>query len=268
MSRIRAGEVTLGYDLTGPEDAENVIFLNGLGGPKEGWRFQVPVLAEHFRVLTIDNRGVGESDAPDHPYTIQMFAHDAANVMTALGWSDAHVVGQSMGGMIAQEFALAFPHRTKSVAILCSTPGGSNAVPPRPEVLELWSKRDSMSPEEFERRSAELGYSATFRRKHPDLLEELIAEARAMRPEEYVFRRHLEAAMKHDASARLRWIEAPALVVHGTDDALLPHPNGESIARLVRHSRLELFDGAGHALGVERQEELNALLGAWFDENS
>jgi 3-oxoadipate enol-lactonase len=268
MVRIRAGEITLGYEVSGPDGGERVVMLNGLGGPKEGWRFQVPTLSEHFHVLTIDNRGVGESDKPDHPYSIQMFAHDAANVMVALGWGDAHVVGASMGGMIAQEFALAFPHMTKSVSILCSTPGGSSAVPPSPEVLQLWSKRDSMPSEEFERQSAELGYSRSFREKNPELLEELIAESQAMRPAEYIFRRHLEAAMKHDASTRLKWIDAPVLVVHGTDDALLPHPNGEAIARSVRNAHLELFEGAGHALGVERQDELNALLSKWIDENS
>ena len=268
MARVRAGDVTLGYDIVGPDGAERVVMLNGLGGPKEGWRFQAPALAERFQVLLIDNRGVGESDKPNHPYSIQMFAHDAANLMAALGWEQAHVVGQSMGGMIAQEFALAFPFKTKSVAILCSTAGGSAATPPRPEVLELWSKRESMPPEEFERRSAELGYSKAFRSTHPDLVAQLIAESLSMRPAEYVFRRHLEAAMRHDASTRLRWLEAPTLVVHGTDDALLPHPNGEAIAKLVPRARLEIFEGAGHALGVERQNELNRLLIEWIESNS
>lgn len=268
MARIRAGEVVLGYELTGPDDGERVVMLSGLGGPKEGWRFQAPFLAERFRVLTIDNRGVGESDKPDHPYSIQMFAHDAANVMTALGWGDAHVVGASMGGMIAQEFALAFPHRTKSVSILCSSAGGPDAVPPRPEVFELWSKRDSMSPEEFERRGAELGFSTSFREKNPELLEELIAQGQTMRPAEYIFRRHLSASLKHDTSARLGWVDAAVLVIHGSDDALLPHPNGERIAKLVRRSCLHLFEDTGHAVGIERRDEVNELLAEWVGEHS
>ncbi|MER3521171.1 MAG: alpha/beta hydrolase, partial [Acidimicrobiia bacterium] len=217
MARIKVGEVELGYQVSGKDSAERVVLLAGLGGPKESWRFQVPALSRHFQVLVIDNRGVGESDKPDHPYSIQMFAHDAANVMAALGWKEAHIVGQSMGGMIAQEFAIGFPYMTKSLVVLCSTAGGSKSVPPRREVLELWSKREEMSAEEFERNSAELGYSESFRQNNPELLEELIQEARAMRPVEYVFRRHLEAALKHDASTRLKWVQAPALVVHGTE---------------------------------------------------
>ncbi len=268
MARIQAGEVTLGYQVTGKEGSERVLLLNGLGGPKEGWRFQVPALAERFQVLTIDNRGVGESDKPDHTYTIQMFARDAANVMSALGWDRAHVVGQSMGGMIAQEFALAFPYMTKSVTILCSTAGGSSTHPPRPEVLELWASRGEMPAEEFERRSAELGYSEAFRRENPDLLDELIAESLAMRPEEFVFRRHLEAALRHDATTRLRYLEAPTLVVHGTDDALLPHPNGEKLAKLVRGAELRLLEGVGHAIGVERKDELNSMLVEWIASNA
>lgn len=268
MPRIRAGDIEVGYEIRGPEGSERVLLLAGLGGPKESWRFQVPALAERFQVLAVDNRGVGESDKPDHPYSIQMFAHDAANVMAAVGWKDAHVVGQSMGGMIAQEFAIGFPHLTKSLSILCSTAGGSKSVPPSSEVLELWSKRDVMPAEEFERKAAELAYSASFRENNPELLEELIAEARAMRPAEYVFMRHLEAALKHDASARLRWVQAPTLVVHGTEDALLPHPNGETLAKLVPRATFVSFEGAGHALGVERRDNLNQLLMEWIGKSA
>ncbi len=268
MARIRTGEVFLGYETHGPEDGDKVVLLSGLGGTKEAWRFQVPALSEKFRVLTIDNRGVGESDNPDHPYTIQMFAYDAANVMAALGWDSAHIVGQSMGGMIAQEFAIAFPHKRKSVAILCSTPGGDRAVPPRREVLDLWLARDKIPPEEFEKKSAALGFSEEFRKSHPEVIEKIVEEELPRRPSEQVYRRHLEASLKHDATTRLRWIGAPTLVVHGTDDWLLPHRNGEVIAELINRARLHLFEGVGHAIGIERQKELDSLLIDWFEENS
>lgn len=268
MPRVRAGDVELGYEILGPEDGEPVVFIQGLGGVKEGWRFQVPAVSEHFKVLLFDNRGVGESDKPDHQYSIPMFASDLSHLLAAIGWDSAHIIGGSMGGMIAQEFVLGFPYKVRSLTLLYTTPGGNKAVPPRQEVMALWAGRDSMTPEEAERLGAELGYSKGFRDANPELLEELIADSIKQRPADYVFLRHLEAAMKHDAVSRLRWISVPTLLAHGTDDWLLPHENSERLANLIPNARLELFDGAGHALGIEYQDELNRLLIDWVRSNS
>lgn len=268
MATLQVGEVTLGYALSGPEDGEPVVLFSGLGGPKEAWRYVLPHLESQFRVLTIDNRGTGESDKPDHQYTIAMFAADAFGLMGALGMGSAHVVGASMGGMIAQEFTLAFPHKVRSLALLCTSPGGREATPPRPEVLELWSRRQSMDPFEFEMKAAELGFSERFREAHPERIQAVVEESIGSRPPDYVFVRHAAAAMAHDAVDRLKRIMAPTLVVHGTDDWLLPHQNAEALARLIPHVRLELLEGAGHALDVERTDELVALLVDWILENS
>jgi len=95
------------YQETGSGDA--LLLINGLGGTCLGWEPLVPALAEHFRVITSDNRGVGRSSAPPGPYTTQQMADDAAALLAHLGVTRAHVVGSSMGGMIAQELALTYP---------------------------------------------------------------------------------------------------------------------------------------------------------------
>lgn len=268
MARIRVGEIEMGYEILGADDGEPVVFIQGLGGPKEGWRFQAGPLSEEFRILIFDNRGVGDSDRPDHRYSIPMFASDLSGLMVALGWDSAHIVGGSMGGMIAQEFALAFPYKVRSLTLLYTTPGGRSQAPPRSEAIAHWSSQTGKTDEELAQAGAEIGYSKGFREANPELMTELIAGSVKEAPEPQMFLRHLDAAMRHDASTRLHHLDMPVLLAHGTDDWLLPHENSQAIQGMVRGSRLELFEGAGHALGIEYQDELNGLLASWFREHS
>lgn len=268
VPKVNIGDIEIAYEIKGPEEGEPIVFIQGLGGPKEGWRFQADPLSEEFRVLVFDNRGVGDSDKPEHRYSIPMFAADLSGLLTAIGWDSAHIVGGSMGGMIAQEFALAFPWKVRTLILLYTTPGGRDQIPPRPEVLEHWANQAAMTREEVARAGAILGYSRQFREAHPELMEELIEQSIMEAPSPETFVRHMEAAVRHDASTRLHFLDMPVLVAHGTDDWLLPHQNGERLAELIRGARLELFDGAGHALGVEYQEELNRLIADWVREHS
>ncbi len=107
------------YEETG--GGEPLILIMGFGGDHLAWAFQVRALAEHYRVVTFDNRGAGQSDAPELPYTIRTMADDTAGLIAALGIERAHVVGVSMGGMIAQELALAYPRRVRSLHLGCTT---------------------------------------------------------------------------------------------------------------------------------------------------
>src|SRR5438046_8889941 len=119
------------YEETG--GGEPLILIMGFGGDHLAWAFQVRALAEHYRVVTFDNRGAGQSDAPEPPYTIRTMADDTAGLIAALGIERAHVVGVSMGGMIAPARALASPGRRRRLHLGCTTarPGTHlNALPP------------------------------------------------------------------------------------------------------------------------------------------
>ncbi|MGN6754540.1 MAG: alpha/beta fold hydrolase, partial [Intrasporangium sp.] len=114
MPTANVNGVTLNYELTG-EGPETIVLINGLADDIESWGFQVPDFVDAgYRVLTIDNRGIGKSDAPEGPYTSRMLADDAKAVVDQLGITGFHLMGVSMGGMISQEYALAYPDDLKS----------------------------------------------------------------------------------------------------------------------------------------------------------
>src|SRR5215470_1386849 len=127
---------------------EPILLIMGLGYTLDMWHRTVPLLSRHYRTILFDNRGVGRSDSPPGPYSIPQMAGDAAAVITAAACDRVHVFGVSMGGMIAQEFALAFPDRVVSLILGCTAAGGPQAIPAEPEVLAALGARALMTAEE------------------------------------------------------------------------------------------------------------------------
>src|SRR3989442_5739765 len=129
-------------------EGEPVLLIMGLGYPSDMWYRTRPHLAARYRTIALDNRGVGRSDVPPGPYPIALMASDGAGVLDAGGIESAHVFGVSMGGMIAQEFALQYPKRVRSLILACTAAGGPHAVRAEPEVVQLLMSRSELSPEE------------------------------------------------------------------------------------------------------------------------
>src|ERR1700676_1629689 len=126
---------------------EPVLLIMGLGYPSAMWYRIRPTLAASYRTISLDNRGPGLSDTPPGPYPIRQMASDAAAVLEAAGVESAHVFGVSMGGMIAQEFALQYPKRVRSLILGCTAAGGPHAVRSEPEAAQMLMTRDKMSPQ-------------------------------------------------------------------------------------------------------------------------
>ena len=127
LPRRRPRERRIAWERHGA--GEPLLLVHGLGYARWGWEPVLPGLAERFDVLLFDNRGIGESDAPPGPYTVAELAGDAVAVLDEAGVERAHVVGTSLGGMVAQELALAHPGRVDRLVLACTTPGGPQAFP-------------------------------------------------------------------------------------------------------------------------------------------
>src|SRR5215831_15678400 len=129
-------------------NGDPILLIMGLGYPAIAWYRTRPVLAREFRTIALDNRGVGRSERPSGPYPIPLMASDAAAVLDAAGVENAHVYGVSMGGMIAQEFALQYPQRVRSLILGCTAAGGPTAIRAEAAATEMVMQRGNMTREE------------------------------------------------------------------------------------------------------------------------
>jgi pimeloyl-ACP methyl ester carboxylesterase len=241
---------------------EPVLLIMGLGSNAYGWYRTIPWLSD-FRVITFDNRGAGGSDKPDGPYTVPMMAADAAGLLDASGHHSADVIGASLGGMIAQRFALAYPDRLRALVLICTTPGGRHAVQPSGDVTAALVQGGE-DPSTVYRRNAWFLYGEETRARHPERIDEDIEYRSKIPTQPTGYFGQIQAAMAHDTWDELPSIAAPTLVVHGEADLLVPTPNGVRLAERIAGAELTLIPGAGHmlqsdALGVVRSAVLEFL---------
>jgi pimeloyl-ACP methyl ester carboxylesterase len=227
-----------------------VLLIMGLGSNAYGWHRTIPWLAERYEAIAFDNRGTGRSDAPAGEYTIAQMAADAAAVLDAAGHRTAHVVGASLGGMIAQRFALTYPDRVRTLTLLCTTPGGRNAARASDAVMAgLVGGGDD--PAAVYRKNAWFLYGEETRTRFPDRIEEDIVHRAKIPTTPGGYFGQLRAAMGHDTWDELATLAVPTLVVHGDADLLVPTDNGRFLADRIPGAELVLLPGAGHMLQAD-----------------
>jgi 3-oxoadipate enol-lactonase len=231
-----------------------VLMIMGLGLSGGAWWRTVPVLSRSLRVITFDNRGVGRSSARFPSYTIEAMADDAVSVLDAAGVDRAHVYGFSLGGMVAQQLALRQPGRVRSLVLGATHAGGPRAVRPDPDVIAFFRRRARMRAQEAARASVPFNYGPRCRREHKDRIAEDIARRLAHPFPEAAYRAQMFAAALHNCHRRLRRIEAPALVVHGRHDRVVPVANAEILAERIPGAKLRILADAGHLYPTEQPE--------------
>ena len=236
------------YEVHGTGDP--VLLIMGLGSNAYGWHRTIPWLDERYQAIAFDNRGTGRSDVPEGAYTIAQMADDAAAVLDATGHDRAHVIGASLGGMIAQRLAIAHPRRLRSLVLVCTTPGGRHATRASGEVTEALVQTGE-DPSTAYRRNAWFLYGEDTRTNHPERIEEDVAARTKIPTGATGYFGQLQAATEHDTWEELPAIAVPTLVVHGDADLLIPTANGERLAERIPGARLVLIPGAGHMLQAD-----------------
>ncbi len=229
---------------------EPLLLIMGLGYVAAMWYRTRPVLSQHFRTIAFDNRGVGRSDVPPGPYAIATMASDAAAVLDAAGVSHAHVFGVSMGGMIAQEFALQYPARTRSLILGCTAAGGPSAVRAESKVTDVLLAR-GMTIEQAREAILPYIYDAATAREKID--EDTVVRQRWL-PSPAGYLAQLQGILAWESCSRIDRITAPTLVIHGKSDALVPPANGELIAERIPGARLVLLAHASHLFFTDQTE--------------
>jgi pimeloyl-ACP methyl ester carboxylesterase len=256
MPVVDVGNVKLSYERSG--EGPPLFMIMGLSGTMLHWgeAFLAP-LRDSFETIVYDHRGVGQSSRVEGPFTIAELAKDAAALLAALELESAHVLGISMGSMIAQELALAHPELIRTLTLGCTYCGGEGRMlPPQPEVAAAVMSGDR---ERSVRATWELNVSPSFAAK-----DEAYAAFRAI-GEQYsvaipVMMEQLSAITRHDTSTRLGELQMPTLVVHGTVDRIIPVEHGHTVAQLIPGARLEILPEIGHLYFWELPERSAELL--------
>jgi pimeloyl-ACP methyl ester carboxylesterase len=256
---VRAGDVELSYERSG--SGPPLLLIMGMSGTSLHWGEPfLELLRRDFDVIAYDHRGVGASTRLDGPVTIAQLAEDASALLAALGIESADVLGISMGGMIAQELTLTHPEQVRTLTLGCTYCGGPDSRLTSPAVLSrLADAMTSGDRERALRTGWEVNVSpamAADARAYAEFLA--IAARRAVAVP--VVMAQLQACGAHDTSARLHELAAPTLVIHGTEDEMLPAENGRLIARLIPGSQLEILDGIGHMFFWEQPERSAELV--------
>ncbi len=244
---------------------EPLLLIMGLGGSHQEWRRILPQLAEKYRVILFDNRGVGNTIFNDEPFTIPLMASDAKAVLDAANVESAHILGMSMGGMIAQEFALNYPEKTRSLILTVTNCGGRESVLPKPEVLFALQGRGVATPEDAFWAMAPFIYDAATPR-------EIIAEDLAAREGKFTapanFMRQLQAIMTWQGThARLSNITAPTLILGGKNDQLIPCENSKIIADQIPDSKLVELENSSHIFTTDQTEKSVAEILDFLENN-
>jgi pimeloyl-ACP methyl ester carboxylesterase len=218
---------------------EPVLMIMGLSFTLDMWHRTLPLIARTRRALVFDNRGVGRSGVPGGPYSIPGMAEDAKAVLDAAGVDGAHVIGASMGGMIAQELALRHPSRVKSLILACTSCGGLRAKFPQPSRFRNQASWPAQIEEDNRIRL----------RWHPT-------------PRGYL--NQLIAILRWSSYGRLPRISVPTLIVHGDSDVIVPPENAAILARRIPNAQVRMIPAAGHIFTTDQPELSHRLLLDFF----
>ena len=257
MAKVRVNGIDLHYVEAGGGDP--LLLIMGFGGDHLAWAFQVPAFSAKYRVISFDNRGAGQSSVPDVPYSTRMLADDAVGLLDVLGVERAHVLGVSMGGMIAQEVALNHPGRVRSLQLHCTYA--------RPDrymlaLMDAWrSVRAKATPEEWMRTVALWLFAPVTFAERPDFIEAVIQTGLA-NPHPFTltgFFRQGDAVRGHDALDRLPALACPTLVSVAEQDILVPPRFARAVAAAVPKAEFRMVDNAAHVYFWERADAFNAM---------
>jgi len=239
-----------------------VLLLHGMGSCAEDWPFQFATLADRYTVLACDLRGHGQTDAPRGPYTIGQMADDVAGLLAGLEVDAAHVVGLSLGGLVAQALAIDRPARVHSLVLV------NTFARLRPQGLRGWayllSRALAMAFGGLEAQ-ADVVARGVFPHPEQEPLRQMAA-ARLKANDPAAYRAVMRAVMRFDSRRDLARIGVPTLVIAGADDTTVSLAAKRELAARIAGARLEVLVDSGHASPLDRPEAFNRLLVEFLDE--
>ncbi len=262
MPTISANDINIYYEIAG--SGEPLVLISGLGYNMWQWHKMVPGLAEQVQVITLDNRGVGQTDKPDGPYSAAMLAADTAALLTVLDIPKAHIMGHSMGGFIAQEMALSYPHLVDKLILASTNFGGPRHMPITPEAMAVLGDVISDPVTRFKNGLA-VSTAPGWAEKNEMLIEEWLSwrMANLVDPAAYQAQMAIGLSLLSEAACfetRLPAVQAETLILFGAHDKVVPPGNADLLAAQIPNSSVHLLPDAGHFFPIETPDAANAVI--------
>ncbi|WP_052291984.1 alpha/beta fold hydrolase [Natranaerobius thermophilus] len=262
---VKANGINIYYEVKG--EGTPLLLIEGLGYATWMW-YRQEKLQQNFQLIKFDNRGVGGSDKPQDPYSVELMAQDAAQLMEALEIDKANVLGVSLGGFIAQELAYSYPDKVEKL-ILCSTSfGGPNSIPIPQETLEVMQKGGGEYSSLDELRNA-VGVALDRRLwdENQDIIDKILHEKSTNPQPKHAYLRQMEAGAAFNGEEKTSHIKAPTLILAAKGDRVVPWENAQLLHDKIPHSRLELLSEGGHLFFMERPDTANNLIREFLKED-
>jgi 3-oxoadipate enol-lactonase len=258
MPHARRNDAEIYYETRG--EGPPLLLVEGLGYGLWMWRGQSPALERTFRLVLVDNRGVGRSTPLLGPYSMTEFARDALAVLDAERIDRAAVLGASMGGFIAQSLAALAPERVSALVLACTSPGGPDA---KPMPVETWTEVTRRVPGESEadrlRRTMQTALTPAFPRERASELDAIIADRLAAPTDPTQWMYQAQSALSFDARETDAHLPIRALVTAGTEDRVVPWTNSLLLYKMIPNASLALFRAQNHLHLMERAAEFNRV---------
>jgi pimeloyl-ACP methyl ester carboxylesterase len=252
MNKVFVNGVNICYESAG--EGFPLIGITGKDSNMNWWNPTMKAaLSERNRFIMLDNRGSGRSDAPTEAYGISDMAKDVVGLMDALGIEKAHILGQSMGGMIAQEIAIEHSERVAKLILCCTTSGVTRVLPSWRMIKWLWRKKAGFSPQD----TLNMLFSKDYMQQNPAMIEALVERMQMAPSNARSIEIHKLANKSFDSYQRLGGITAPTLILHGEEDWVFRPKHAKILHQRIAGSELILFPHAGH--GVFSQEHRKVL---------
>jgi 3-oxoadipate enol-lactonase len=260
MPVTKVGDINIYYEIHG--DGEPLLLIMGYGSNSGHWFAILDKLAKERRVIVFDNRGTGRSDKPNVPYTAKMMVDDIAGLLDASGIGTTDIFGISMGGMIAQEFALNFPKRLNRLVLGCTSCGGANTVPSTKEAQDFLfsTEMSKFTGEEKALATIPWLWNKEFIEKNPDAVKRYVAVTTEYPtpPESYACQANF--LITFSTYDRLPLIKAPTLVICGAADRLVPSENSRILASRIPNAELAVVENAGHGFFTDNSEKSSKII--------
>lgn len=253
MPTVKVNDINMYYEVHG--EGEPLVLINGAGAGVELFYWRIPKFSREYRLILFDNRGAGRSDRPDMTYTTELMADDLAGLLDAVGIDSAHIYGTSMGGMIAQHFALRYPRKVRSLILAVTYCGGPHSI--KGPFADMAGMHE-LPPEEAVEAMIRWFVTEEFIDRNPDIFRQIIAFMVKHPPVHSDLPKHTQAIATHDTYDRLPEIAAPTLVLAGDADRIIPVGNATILASRIPNAEPVILKNAGHML-IEAADEVDRI---------